>query len=89
MNTAIIDDNLVFRKMTKILIKQTGIKEENILLFSNGKEMYDFMQKHTNNTDLLPQIIFLDLNMPIMDGWDFLIALQDFKKNITTHQKYI
>ncbi|HIC32573.1 MAG TPA: response regulator [Flavobacteriaceae bacterium] len=80
MNTAIIDDNLVFRKMTKILLKQTGIQEENILLFSNGKEMYDFMQKHTNNTDLLPQIIFLDLNMPIMDGWDFLIALQDFKK---------
>jgi len=79
--TAIIDDNLVFRKVTKILLKQTGIEEENILLFSNGKEMYDFMQQHRTNTEVLPQIIFLDLNMPIMDGWDFLIALKDFKKH--------
>lgn len=78
--TAVIDDNLVFRKMTKILLKQTGIQEENILLFSNGKEMYDFMRQHSNNTSVLPQIIFLDLNMPIMDGWDFLNALKDFKK---------
>lgn len=80
ITTAIIDDNLVFRKLTKVLLKQTGIKEENILLFSNGKEMYDFMQQHNNNINLLPKIIFLDLNMPVMDGWDFLNALQDFKR---------
>ncbi|MCP4055515.1 MAG: response regulator [Mesoflavibacter sp.] len=80
ITTAIIDDNLVFRKLTKVLLKQSGIKEDNILLFSNGKEMYDYMQQHSNNVNILPNIIFLDLNMPVMDGWDFLNALQDFKR---------
>lgn len=78
--TAIIDDNLVFRKLTKVLLQQSGIKEDNILLFSNGKEMYDYMQQHNNNVNILPKVIFLDLNMPVMDGWDFLNALQDFKR---------
>lgn len=80
ITTAIIDNNLVFRKLTKVLLKQSGIKEDNILLFSNGKEMYDYMQQHSNNVNILPNIIFLDLNMPVMDGWDFLNALQDFKR---------
>ena len=80
ITTAIIDDNLVFRKLTKVLLKQSGIKEDNILLFSNGKEMYDYMQQHSNNVNILPNIIFSgytvnpNATMKIITSISFLIV---------------
>lgn len=76
---AVIDDNMIFRKVTKMHIKKTGFLEENILVFKNGKEIYDFIKNNIKNIDFLPKTLFLDLNMPIMDGWDFLKRLQEIK----------
>ncbi|MDH7911230.1 response regulator [Flavobacteriaceae bacterium 144Ye] len=85
--TAIIDDNMIFRKVTKVLLLKTGIKEENILLFDNGKEMFDFMENQSEDIHFLPEIIFLDLNMPVMDGWDFLSALKAFRQKYNYNPK--
>ena len=38
----------------------------------NGKEAYDTIKALFVNSEKLPQIIFLDLNMPVWDGWQFL-----------------
>lgn len=78
---AIIDDNLLFRKLTKILVKNSGIQESNIHLFSNGKEAFEFIYSNINNVKFLPEILFLDLNMPIMDGWKFLKLLYNLLEN--------
>ncbi|WP_339916340.1 response regulator [Yeosuana marina] len=84
---AIIDDNLVFRKVTKMLLKKIGVNESNILLFKNGNEMYEFMQSYINNIEGLPKTLFLDLNMPVMDGWDFLKLHKLFKKKYNYNPK--
>ncbi|GAA3782232.1 response regulator [Corallibacter vietnamensis] len=78
---AIIDDNLLFRKLTKILVKNSGIQESNIHLFSNGKEAFEFIYSNINNVKFLPEILFLDLNMPIMNGWKFLKLLYNLLEN--------
>jgi CheY-like chemotaxis protein len=74
MNTkiGIVDDNKVFRNIYKLLILKSGFVEEDILLFENGKEAFDFITKHIDDESLLPKTLFLDLNMPVMDGWKFL-----------------
>lgn len=66
MNIALIDDDLTtnFIHQTKILKR---IPEAKITLFNNGKEALDALQnKH------IFDYAFLDLNMPVMNGLDFL-----------------
>tara|TARA_R110002049_G_scaffold307720_2_gene509229 strand:- start:66151 stop:66579 length:429 start_codon:yes stop_codon:yes gene_type:complete len=80
----IIDDNKVFRKISKLLILKSGFVEEgDMLFFENGKEAFDFIFENINNEPILPKTIFLDLNMPIMGGWEFLKHFRAIKKDHT------
>lgn len=40
----------------------------------NGREVFDFLSQHQTN---IPDIIFLDINMPIMNGWECLKRLKE------------
>ena len=45
---------------------------ESVLVFNNGQEAIDGLTEISENGGILPTVIFLDLNMPIMNGWEFL-----------------
>ncbi|MEZ4946019.1 MAG: response regulator [Cyclobacteriaceae bacterium] len=67
----IIDDDDVYQyTMTRALKSDSLVKK--ILVFSDGEEALDFMIENIASNDNLPDVIFLDVNMPIMDGWQFL-----------------
>lgn len=70
-NIALIDDDDTFVFLTKKVIEQTNLVEQ-IKVFGNGRDAINFLKENSGNPDLLPEIILLDLNMPIMDGWQFL-----------------
>ena len=70
-NLALIDDDDTFVFLTKKVIEQTGLVEQ-IKVFANGRDAINFLKENSGKPDLLPEIILLDLNMPIMDGWQFL-----------------
>jgi CheY-like chemotaxis protein len=78
----LIDDDEIFRFATKrfIEIKQLA---GSIEVFANGKRAIDHIMTHCQNPDgCIPQIILLDINMPIMDGWDFLGELEKIDTDI-------
>ncbi len=68
---AIIDDDDIYQYMAKKTILSTK-KIETISIFSDGQEAIDFFHENVDHDDLLPDLIFLDLNMPVIDGWQFL-----------------
>lgn len=45
---------------------------EDITSYSNGKQAIEGIKDRLKKKGSLPEIIFLDINMPIMDGWQFL-----------------
>lgn len=69
--TYLIDDDEIYIFTTKKLIDKVGFSEK-IAVFENGKEAIDAIKLTLRNNNELPDVILLDLNMPIMDGWQFL-----------------
>lgn len=67
----LIDDDEIYLFSTRRLL-QTNNLCENVMQFHNGLEAIEFLTQIKDDTAALPDIIFLDINMPIMDGWEFM-----------------
>ncbi|WP_299435305.1 response regulator [uncultured Aquimarina sp.] len=77
------DDNMYVNLVSKIIeIKRLS---EKVIVFNNGKEALDFFIDSIEDTKekIVPQVVFLDLNMPIMDGWEFLREFTKIKHEIS------
>lgn len=75
----LIDDDLIFHAITKRLIGLFDFAKETES-FHNGEAAIRALSQRIARKELLPEIIFLDLNMPIMDGWEFLAAFKHLPK---------
>lgn len=67
----LIDDDTVFHYLTNKIIRETK-KVVSIVSFYNGAEAIEMLTLAQNSNARLPDVILLDLSMPIMDGWEFL-----------------
>ncbi|MEO6521116.1 MAG: response regulator [Mucilaginibacter sp.] len=66
----VVDDDEIYVYGIKKLINLKQLCP-NLIEFRNGKDAIEFLMNPENN-DQLPDVIFLDITMPIMDGWDFM-----------------
>jgi CheY-like chemotaxis protein len=82
----LIDDDEVFVFLTKRIIERSET-EVALTVFSNGQEGLEYLTSIAGDEARLPDIILLDLNMPVMDGWEFLGAYQkiNFVKKIALY----
>ncbi|MFN3640467.1 MAG: response regulator [Flavobacterium sp.] len=65
------DDPITLMLCKKVIVKANFSKE--ILFAQNGQEAIELLlQLQKEDKALLPELVFLDLNMPVMNGWDFL-----------------
>lgn len=78
----LVDDDEIYKFLTKKVIEETSMVSE-IKFFSNGLEAINFLQEQQNNSKSLPDIILLDLSMPVLDGWGFLDEFIKLKPKIS------
>lgn len=74
LQTYIIDDDEIFR-----FILETNLKSQNLVSqirsFENGEQaLQPLIDAIKSNT--YPAVVFLDINMPVMDGWLFIEELE-------------
>lgn len=80
----IIDDDKIYVNLVKKIIEIKRLSE-NLLIYKNGKEALDYFRlvmENVTDEEKLPDIIFLDLNMPVMDGWEFLSEFIKIKNKL-------
>ncbi|MBR9859612.1 response regulator [bacterium] len=68
----LVDDDPIQNMLTSRLIENASPDME-YKIFHNGEEVVNAL-----NENIVPDIILLDINMPIMDGWEFLEAYKSF-----------
>ncbi len=69
----LVDDNPIDRFTANISLKKNGFAEE-VILKESAMEALDYLQQHIGLPEELPSLIFLDINMPEMNGFEFLDA---------------
>ncbi|GAA4306982.1 response regulator [Nibribacter koreensis] len=81
----LIDDDEIALMLCELVIEQNDFTQEVVKL-ANGKQGLDFFENQATGLQQgggkeTPSLVFLDLNMPIMNGWDFL---DGFSENYQT-----
>lgn len=83
----LVEDESTFQMIGKILLRTIGLPPENFYSAQTGKEALELLEKLHVESKPLPDLIFLDVYMPIMDGFGFLEAYSkkeySGKENVT------
>jgi len=80
-NLYVIDDDKIYHFLLKNLFKQNGIDVASTF-FINGQDAIEHIKNNTGE-EILPDLILLDVNMPIMNGWQFLEEFGKISKLLT------
>jgi CheY-like chemotaxis protein len=69
----LIDDDEPTNFLNKMVVEEMDFAER-IQVIPNAKKALEYLStaSHDNNDHCTPELIFLDINMPAMDGWEFL-----------------
>lgn len=76
-----IDDDPISHFMMKHLLKDR-LNSITTTYTSYGSLVLDYIEENLPNPEKLPDMIFLDLNMPEFSGWDFLERMHQMRAKI-------
>ena len=71
INVFVVDDDDIYQFTLGITLKSIP-SVKTINKFFDGAAALEHILAHQNENDKLPDIIFLDINMPVMDGFQFM-----------------
>ena len=72
----IIDDDPIYHTIAQLIINKNMLFDDCIS-YTKARLALNYLIEHRNHPDALPDVIFLNLNMPGMDGWNFLCKHED------------
>jgi len=84
----LVGDNDTDNFISKRIIEITNFATE-VIVKSSGKSALDYLEENNDDAESLPEIIFLDINMPIVDGFVFLYEFEKFNDTVKDKCKVI
>lgn len=70
----LVDDDKTTNFLNELMLRKLAVAEK-LLVALNGQEALEVLREHcTEGTPSCPVLIFLDINMPVMNGFEFLDA---------------
>ena len=82
----IIDDNLVDLYIISRMITKNNFGK-NVLHYTEAEEAMKYLYDNQDNISKLPQIIFVDIYMPLMSGFEFLDAYDKLSATLKNYCK--
>jgi len=80
------DDTFIFLASTSINKLELNISIET---FSDGQKAINYLKLSADSDENIPELIFVDINMPYLDGWgffnEFLKLKSEFKKEVIVY----
>jgi len=77
----LIDDDEPTNFYTQLIVEESGCTE-HIKVAQGGREALEYLSNASQGDDYpRPDLIFLDINMPAMDGWEFLDHYKKMNKD--------
>src|SRR5579872_1391183 len=77
----IIDDNEIDLYIAEMVMATTKFAEK-VICINSAKEALTYLKPLYERPDELPELIFLDINMPEMNGFEFLNEYRHLPENI-------
>lgn len=84
----LVDDNDTDNFISRRIIEITKFAGD-VVIKNSGKSALEYLEDHKTTHEKLPDLIFLDINMPIVDGFVFLYEFEKFDYSIKDKCKVI
>ena len=84
----LVDDNDTDNFISKRIIEITKFASD-VEIKNSGKSALEYLEQNKGDANRLPDIIFLDINMPIVDGFVFLYEFEKFADAVKNKCKVI
>jgi CheY-like chemotaxis protein len=79
-NVLLVEDDPITIMVCDRIITMSSFADK-VTSCENGKYAIDYLKGLLAGSQSIPEIIFLDINMPVMNGWDFLEELELIKSS--------
>ncbi|MCC5932522.1 MAG: response regulator [Cyclobacteriaceae bacterium] len=84
----LVDDNDTDNFISKRIIEITHFAKD-VEIKNSGKGALEYLEQNKDKEEMLPDFIFLDINMPIVDGFVFLYEFEKFSELVKNKCKVI